>query len=76
MLERYQTWRRFDTFRMGVTTDVLNRLFSNDVTPVRMLRDLGLGIVDRLPGLKSYFIRQAEGTGGGGHPRMLVGQPI
>jgi len=76
VLERYQTWRRFDTFRMGVTTDVLNRLFSNDVTPVRMLRDLGLGIVDRLPGLKSYFIRQAEGTGGGGHPRMLVGQPI
>ena len=76
VLERYQTWRRFDTFRMGVTTDVLNRLFSNDVTPVRVLRDIGLGIVDRLPGLKSYFIRQAEGTGGGGHPRMLMGEPI
>jgi 2-octaprenyl-6-methoxyphenol hydroxylase len=62
--------------RMGVTTDVLNRLFSNDVTPLRVLRDVGLGVVDRLPGLKSFFIRQAEGTTGNGHPRMLVGQRI
>jgi 2-octaprenyl-6-methoxyphenol hydroxylase len=76
VLERYETWRRFDTVRMGVTTDVLNRLFSNDVTPLRVLRDVGLGVVDRLPGLKSFFIRQAEGTSGGGHPRMLVGQRI
>ncbi|HEV7435560.1 MAG TPA: ubiquinone biosynthesis hydroxylase, partial [Pseudorhizobium sp.] len=37
VLERYQSWRRFDTFRMGVTTDVLNRLFSNDITPVRFV---------------------------------------
>ena len=64
-LERYETWRRFDTVRMGMTTDVLNRLFSNDVTPLRVLRDVGLGVVDRLPGLKSFFIRQAEGTTGG-----------
>ncbi|MGO8506744.1 2-octaprenyl-6-methoxyphenyl hydroxylase, partial [Rhizobium leguminosarum] len=56
ILERYQTWRRFDTFRMGVTTDVLNRLFSNDSTPIRIARDVGLGIVDRLPRLKSSFI--------------------
>jgi 2-octaprenyl-6-methoxyphenol hydroxylase len=76
VLERYETWRRFDTVRMGMTTDVLNRLFSNDVTPLRVLRDVGLGVVDRLPGLKSFFIRQAEGTTGGNHPRMLVGQPI
>ena len=64
MLERYQSWRRFDTFRMGVTTDVLNRLFSNDITPVRALRDFGLGLVDRMPSLKSFFIRQASGLGG------------
>jgi 2-octaprenyl-6-methoxyphenol hydroxylase len=76
VLERYEGWRRFDTVRMGVTTDVLNRLFSNDVTPLRVLRDVGLGVVDRLPGLKSFFIRQAEGTTGNGHPRMLVGQRI
>ncbi|WEX79269.1 ubiquinone biosynthesis hydroxylase [Sinorhizobium numidicum] len=76
VLERYQTWRRFDTFRMGVTTDVLNRLFSNDITPVRIARDIGLGLVDRLPSLKSFFIRQAAGIAGEGDPRLLSGQPI
>ncbi|WOS62585.1 ubiquinone biosynthesis hydroxylase [Sinorhizobium fredii GR64] len=76
VLERYQTWRRFDTFRMGVTTDVLNRLFSNDITPVRVIRDIGLGLVDRLPSLKSFFIRQAAGVAGETDPRLLSGQPI
>ncbi|KQS83908.1 MULTISPECIES: ubiquinone biosynthesis hydroxylase [unclassified Rhizobium] len=76
VLERYQSWRRFDTFRMGVTTDVLNRLFSNDITPIRALRDFGLGIVDRLPSVKSFFIRQASGLGGQSEPKLLGGLPI
>ncbi len=76
ILERYETWRRFDTFRMGVTTDVLNRLFSNDIGPIRIARDIGLGLVDRLPGLKSYFIGQAAGTANPANPRLLEGQPI
>lgn len=76
VLERYQSWRRFDTFRMGVTTDVLNRLFSNDITPIRIARDFGLGLVERLPGLKSYFIDQASGTSGEGRPKLLAGETI
>lgn len=76
VLERYQIWRRFDTFRMGVTTDVLNRLFSNDITPIRVMRDFGLGVVDRIPGLKSYFIREAAGNSGRDRPRLLGGQSI
>lgn len=76
VLERYQVWRRFDTFRMGVTTDVLNRLFSNDIAPVRIARDVGLGLVDRLPPLKNFFIRQAAGVAGRGDPRLLAGEPI
>ncbi|WP_274533857.1 ubiquinone biosynthesis hydroxylase [Rhizobium sp. Root708] len=75
-LERYQAWRRFDTFRMGVTTDVLNRLFSNDLAPIRLARDVGLGIVERLPGLKSFFIGQAAGTTAPDNPRLLAGQTI
>ncbi|RUM20919.1 ubiquinone biosynthesis hydroxylase [Rhizobium phaseoli] len=75
-LERYQTWRRFDTFRMGVTTDVLNRLFSNDAMPIRVARDVGLGIVDRLPRLKSFFIGQAAGTTAKDNPRLLAGEAI
>jgi 2-octaprenyl-6-methoxyphenol hydroxylase len=75
VLERYQTWRRFDAFEMGVVTDTLNRLFSNDFGPLRALRDVGLGIVDRLPALKARFIGEAAGTGGG-LPRLLRGEPI
>ncbi len=76
VLERYQSWRRFDTFRMGVTTDVLNRLFSNDITPIRIARDFGLGIVDRMPQLKNFFIDQAAGKTGEGGPRLLAGEAI
>ncbi len=75
VLERYETWRRFDTFQMGVTTDVLNRLFSNDLGPLRTLRDIGLGLVDRMPALKQYFIRQAAGFGPD-IPRLLRGEAI
>ena len=55
VLERYQRWRRFDTVQMGITTDVLNRLFSNDFGPLRALRDIGLGLVDRMPRLKEFL---------------------
>ncbi len=75
VLERYQQWRRFDTVQMGVTTDVLNRLFSNDVGPVRAVRDIGLGLVQRMPRLKDFFIRQASGLSGG-TPRLLRGEAI
>ncbi|RLQ89056.1 ubiquinone biosynthesis hydroxylase [Notoacmeibacter ruber] len=75
VLEAYQRWRRFDTLRMGATSDILNRLFSNDITPVRMIRDFGLGLVERMPGLKRDFIRQAAGHAGP-LPRLLKGQAI
>ena len=76
VLERYQVWRRFDTFQMGVTTDVLNRLFSNDIASVRALRDVGLGLVKRMPPLKNFFIRQAAGLSGPAGPRLLRGEAI
>jgi len=75
VLQRYERWRRFDTVQMGVTTDVLNRLFSNDFGPLRMLRDVGLGLVDRAPRLKEFFIRQAAGLSGDS-PRLLKGEAI
>lgn len=75
VLERYQQWRRFDTLQMGVTTDVLNRLFSNDIGPLRAVRDIGLGMVERMPRLKDFFIRQASGLSGA-TPRLLKGEAI
>ncbi len=75
VLEGYERWRRFDTVQMGVTTDLLNRLFSNDIGPVRTVRDIGLGLVERMPRLKEFFIRQASGLAGPA-PRLLRGEAI
>jgi 2-octaprenyl-6-methoxyphenol hydroxylase len=75
VLKDYERARRFDTLAMGAMTDGLNRLFSNDALPVRLARDLGLGIVDRIPMAKRFFIREAAGLAGAG-PRLLRGQPL
>ena len=70
-----QRWRRLDTALMAAVTDTLNRLFSNDAAPVRALRDIGLGLVDRAPRIKSALIARAAGLNQGG-PRLLRGMPI
>jgi 2-octaprenyl-6-methoxyphenol hydroxylase len=75
VLERYQRWRRFDTMAMGVATDGLNRLFSNHSEVLRAVRDLGLGVVDRLPVLKRMFIREAAGLAGE-VPKLLKGEAL
>lgn len=74
-LEQYERWRRFDTVQMGVVTDVLNRLFSNNNPVLRAARDIGLGMVDRMPRIKDYFIREAAGFGGK-EPRLLKGEAL
>jgi 2-octaprenyl-6-methoxyphenol hydroxylase len=74
-LERYQRWRRFDTMAMGVATDGLNRLFSNRSDVLRLVRDVGLGLVDRMPALKNLFIREAAGLTGE-VPKLLKGQAL
>ncbi len=73
VLERYQRWRRFDTMAMGLATDGLNRLFSDRSDVLRLARDVGLGLVDRLPGLKRLFIREAAGLVGE-VPKLLRGE--
>jgi len=64
VLVRYQRARRPDNLLMLAATDALDRLFSTDFPPVRLLRDLGLGAVQRLPRLKRLFMRQAMGRAG------------
>jgi 2-octaprenyl-6-methoxyphenol hydroxylase len=75
VLERYQRWRRFDTMAMGLATNSLNFLFSNQSTLLRTVRDIGLGLVDRAPPLKNLFIRQAAGLAGE-VPRLLKGEAL
>ena len=75
VLERYQRWRRFDTMTMGIATDGLNRLFSNHSDVLRLARDIGLGLVERMPPLKRMFIREAAGFTGD-VPKLLRGEAL
>ena len=75
VLERYQRWRRFDTMAMGLATDGLNRLFSNRSAVLRLARDVGLGLVDRVPNLKRLFMREAAGLVGE-VPKLLRGEAL
>jgi 2-octaprenyl-6-methoxyphenol hydroxylase len=75
VLERYQRWRRFDTVAMAIATDGLNRLFSNRSDVLRFARDIGLGLVDRVPNLKRLFIREAAGLVGE-VPKLLRGEVL
>lgn len=75
VLTRYERWRRLDVALMALVTDSLNRLFSNEVAALRIARDFGLGVVDRVPPLKQALIRQAAGMGARG-PKLLLGQEL
>jgi 2-octaprenyl-6-methoxyphenol hydroxylase len=72
-LKRYERWRRFDSFALAASTDALNRLFSNDIAPLRHLRDLGLGIVDAIGPARRFFMRHAGGDIGK-LPRLMKGE--
>ena len=75
VLERYERWRRFDVAALALATDGVNRLFSNDNPALRLARDLGLAAVQRLPGLRRGFIREAAGLTGD-NPKLLQGRPL
>ena len=75
VLEDYQNWRRPDVFAMAAVTHGLNRLFSNDIGPLRLARDLGLAAVDKAGPLKRLFMRHAMGVTG--HlPRLVAGEAL
>jgi 2-octaprenyl-6-methoxyphenol hydroxylase len=75
VLDRYQRWRRFDNTAMALGMDAVNKLFSNDNPILRAGRDLGLGLVNAVPGIRRGFMRQAAGLTGE-LPRLLAGRAI
>ncbi|MBL4906828.1 MAG: FAD-dependent monooxygenase [Sneathiella sp.] len=74
-LTNFQRWRRFDSLALLAITDGLNKLFTIDVAPVRLARDLGLAAVNKMPKLKGSFMEHARGTVGD-LPRLLQGKPL
>ncbi|MEO0691943.1 MAG: FAD-dependent monooxygenase [Pseudomonadota bacterium] len=75
VLARYEEWRRFDNTALALATDSFNRLFSNDNAMLRGMRDIGMGIVGKMPALRRSFIREAAGLTGD-LPRLMRGAPL
>jgi len=73
ILQRYERWRRFDSFTLAAATDALTRLFSNDIAPLRFVRDLGMGIIDQIGPARRFFMRHAGGDIGK-LPRLMKGE--
>ncbi len=61
VLAHYQRWRRFDSMTMTAGTDILNRLFSNNIPGVGLLRRAGMMAVEQMPPVKRYFMKHAMG---------------
>jgi 2-octaprenyl-6-methoxyphenol hydroxylase len=74
-LEGYARWRRFDNLMMVAVTDGLTRLFSNDLPPVRLLRDIGFFLFNKAVPLKRVAMRHAMGVVGD-LPRLVRGQKL
>ncbi len=74
-LERYQRWRRFDNVAMALSMDVFDRLFSNDIAPLRAARTMGLALVNQIGPARRFFMRTAGGAGGV-LPKLLRGESL
>lgn len=75
VLERYESWRRFDNALLATSMDAMNRLFSNDIAPLKFARRAGLDLVDAITPLKQFFMRQAGGEAGE-VPRLMRGEAV
>ena len=75
VLERYARWRRLDNVGLALATDLFNRLFTNDLAPVRLVRDAGMALVNRIGPARRFFMQEAGGATGE-LPRLLRGEAL
>ena len=74
-LERYARWRRTDNVALAAATDLFNRLFTNDIAPLRLLRGTGMALVNRVGPARRFFMQEAGGATGD-LPRLLRGEAL
>lgn len=75
VLDRYARWRRFDNVALAAGFDGFVRLFSNDIPPVRLARDLGMAVANRIAPLRRALMHEAGGATGD-LPRLLRGEAL
>jgi ubiquinone biosynthesis UbiH/UbiF/VisC/COQ6 family hydroxylase len=61
ILARYARARKEDILLMQLATDGLERLFAADFEPIRVARNIGLNLLDRLPVIKRRLMSHALG---------------
>jgi ubiquinone biosynthesis UbiH/UbiF/VisC/COQ6 family hydroxylase len=61
VLARYARARKEEVLLMQLTTDGLERLFGANLEPLRVVRNFGLNLLDKLPGVKRRLITHALG---------------
>ncbi|NNC36940.1 MAG: UbiH/UbiF/VisC/COQ6 family ubiquinone biosynthesis hydroxylase [Hyphomonadaceae bacterium] len=72
-LAEFEDWRKFDNTLLVHACDIFNRLFSNNIGPLKHARRLGLGLVDKVAPARGFFMREASGQTGE-LPPLLRGQ--
>jgi 2-octaprenyl-6-methoxyphenol hydroxylase len=75
VLERYQRWRRFDNVSMALGMEFFDKLFSNDIAPLRAVRSLGLAAVNAAGPARRFFMKYAGGAAGD-LPKLLRGESL
>ena len=61
VLARYARARKEDVLLMQLATDGLERLFGANLEPLRIARNLGLNLLDKLPFIKRRLMAHAIG---------------
>lgn len=75
VLKRYEAMRRNENLRMMTIMDAFYRVFSNQILPLKILRNLGLGLAERITPVKNKVMRYAMGLEGK-LPKLARGEPI
>ena len=75
VLDRYSRWRRTDNVALAAATDLFNRLFTNDIGPLRLIRGAGMAVVNRIGPARRFFMQEAGGATGD-LPRLLRGEAL
>jgi len=72
-LAQFEDWRKFDNTVLTHACDVFNKLFSNNLGPLKHARRIGLSVVDKLPPVRQFFMKEASGQVGD-LPPLLRGE--
>ena len=75
VLKRYENMRRNENLKMMTVMDVFYQVFSNEILPVKIIRNLGLGLAERILPAKNKVMRMAMGLDGK-LPKLAKGEPI